>query len=108
MKPLMHAILEQVFGSREQDFAVWKAADEATGRLLWEARTDRLKLSTFAEEFFRRLAERLGHAMLLRKGELYRLVEFLPLDRVPDEVSEKLDLLAELFANAGTGETRSA
>ena len=98
-------ILEQVFGRREQDFAVWKAADEATGRLLWEASTERLKLSTFAEEFFRRLAERLGHAMLLRKRELYRLVEYLPADRIPDEVSEKLDLLAGLFAGARADET---
>jgi hypothetical protein len=46
--------------------------------------------------------------MLLRKGDLYRLVEFLPLHRVPEEVSEKLDLLAELFANARTGEAGSA
>ena len=99
------AIREHGFGGRDQDFAVWKAADEATGRLLWEARTERLKLSSFAEEFFRRLAERLGHAMVLRKGELYRLVEFLPSDRIPDEVSEKLDLLAGLFAGARSDET---
>ena len=68
-------ILERVFEGREDDFAVWKAAGPAAGRLLWVARTERLKLSTFAEDFFRRLAERFGHAMLLRKGELYRLVD---------------------------------
>ncbi len=61
-------ILERVFEGREDDFAVWKAAGPAAGRLLWVARTERLKLSTFAEDFFRRLAERFGHAMLLRKG----------------------------------------
>ena len=102
------AIREHVFGGREQDFAIWKAADQATGRLLWEARTERLKLSTFAEEFFRRLAERLGHAMLLRKRDLYRLVDFLPANRIPDELTEKLDLLAELFAGARSEETGSA
>ena len=102
------AILGQVFAGRDRDFAVWKAADEATGRLLWEARTGRLKLSAFAEEFFRRLAARLGHAMLLRKGELYRLVDSLPVDRVPDEVTEKLDLLAALFTGARSEETGSA
>ena len=101
-------ILEQVFGGRERDFAVWKDADAATGRLLWEARTERLKLSAFAEQFFRRLAARLGHAMLLRKGELYRLVDYLPVDRVPDEVTEKLDLISELFAGARSEETGSA
>ena len=102
------AIRDHVFAGRDQDFAVWKAADEATGRLLWEARTERFKLSAFAEEFFRRLAKRLGHAMLLRKGELYRLVDFLPVERIPDEVTEKLDLLAELFAGARSEETGSA
>ena len=101
------AIREQVFGGREQDFALWKAADEATGRLLWDARTERFKLSSFAEEFFRRLADRLGHAMLLRNGELYRLVDYLPVDRIPDEVSEKLDLLAGLFAGARSEESES-
>ena len=101
------AIREQVFGGREQDFALWKAADEATGRLLWDARTERFKLSSFAEEFFRRLAAVLGHPMLLRKGELYRLVDYLPVDRIPDEVSEKLDLLAGLFAGARSEESES-
>ena len=101
------AIRKHVFGGREQDFALWKAADEATGRLLWDARTERLKLSTFGEGFFRRLADGLGHAMLLRKGDLYRLVDYLPVDRVPDEVSEKLDLLAALFAGARSEESES-
>lgn len=93
-------ILERVFEGREDDFAVWKAAEPAARRLLWLARTERLKLSTFAEEYFRRLAERLGHAMLLRKGELYRLVDFLAADEIDDELSVKLDLLRDLFAAA--------
>lgn len=97
-------ILERVFEGREDDFAVWKAADPAAGRLLWVARTERLKLSAFAEDFFRQLAERLGHAMLLPKAELYRLVDFMPDDRMPEEVIAKLDLLEDLFANARSEE----
>ena len=45
--------------------------------------------------------------MLLRKGDLYRLVDYLPVDRIPDEVSEKLDLLAALFAGARSEESQS-
>ena len=60
----------------------------------------RIKLSLFAEDFFRRLAERFGHAMLLRKGDLHRLVDHLRAREVADEVSVKLDLLEDLFANA--------
>ena len=36
----------------------------------------------------------------LRKGELYRLVDFMSNDEIPEEVATKLDLLEELFRNA--------
>ena len=97
-------ILERVFDGRERDLDTWKSARADAARLLWEARTERLKLSDFAEEFFRRLAERLGHAMLLRKGELHRLVRFADPASLPAEVGEKLDLLGEIFDHANPGE----
>ena len=97
-------IRERVFGNRSRDFNTWKKADADAARLLWDARTERIKLSDFAEEFFRRLAARMGHAMLLRKGELYRLIELVDPETIPQEVSEKLDLLAELFEGARPGE----
>ena len=97
-------ILERVFDGRDADFDTWKTARADAARLLWEARTERVKLSDFAEEFFRRLAERLGHAMLLRKGELHQLVRFVDPASIPAEVSEKLDLLEALFDHAHPGE----
>ena len=97
-------ILERVFDGRERDLDTWKSARADAARLLWEARTERLKLSDFAEEFFRRLAERLGHAMLLRKGELHRLVRFADPASLPAEVGEKLDLLGAIFDHANPGE----
>ncbi len=96
--------LERVFAGNARDFATWQGLESDAARLLWEARTERVKLSDFAEEFFRRLADRLGHAMLLRKGELHRLIEFVDPSTIPDEVAEKLDLLAALFAGANPGE----
>ena len=97
-------ILERVFSGRDQDFATWRGLDAAAARLLWEARTERIKLSDFAEEFFRRLASQLGHAMLLRKGELHRLVDLSHPASLPEEISEKLDLLADLFDEANPEE----
>ncbi len=97
-------ITERVFGGRARDLEIWRSLDPAAARLLWEARTERVKLSEFAEAFFRRLAARLGHAMLLRKGEFYRLVDFVDPQGLPEEVTEKLDLLAALFAGAAPGE----
>ncbi len=97
-------ILERVFANRAHDVDTWKKADPEAARLLWEARTERIKLSDFAEEVLRCLADHKGHAMLLRKGELYRLVELVDPVTIPQEVGEKLDLLAGLFENAAPGE----
>ena len=91
-------VLERVFEGREGDFQTWRGMAPHEARLVWEATTARLKLSDFAEEFFRRLAARLDHAMLLRKRDLHQLVDFMDAAAIPAEVSEKLDALAELFS----------
>ena len=97
-------ILERVFSGRASDFATWQGLDADAARLLWEASTERIKLSDFAEAFFRRVAERLDHAMLLRKGDLHQLVNFVDPQSIPAEVSETLDLLKVLFDTAKPGE----
>jgi hypothetical protein len=52
-------------------------------------------MSGFAEEVFRRYAEKMNQPMLLTKGEFYRLVPFCPVNEIPHEVSEKLDMLVQ-------------
>ncbi len=93
-------ILERVFESIEADFLAWKQAPAEAARIVWEAKTQRLKLSTFAEEFFRRLAGRVGSSMLLTKGELHRLMAVVDPKTIAAEVSEKLSLLQSLFTAA--------
>lgn len=93
-------LLEQVFDGLLAELEVWKQSPPEVARMLWEAKTQRLKLSTFAEEFFRRLAARVGGSMLLKKGELHRLVALVEVKAVPAEVTEKLDLLQALFQAA--------
>ena len=95
-------ILEKVFAGNTGEFATWQGLPPDAAHLLWEAFTRELKLSDFAEEFFRRLADRLGHAMLLRKGDLHQLVDLTEPESIPKEVEEKLDLLADLFERAGS------
>jgi len=90
-------ILELVFDGLEADFQAWRHAAPELARVLWEAKTERRKLSAFAEEFFRRLAQQLGGQMLLKKGELHRLVQFVNPQAISPEVGNKLDLLVELF-----------
>ena len=93
-------VLDRVFDGRQRDFLTWKEMSVDAARLLWEARTAQLKLSDFAEEFFRRLASKLDHAMLLRKRDLHRLVRFMDAETIPEEVSDKLGMLADLFEGA--------
>jgi len=93
-------VLEQVFDALEADFQAWKNAPAEAARIVWEAKTQRIKLSTFAEEFFRRLAGRVTGGMLLKKGELHRLVAVVDPKMIAAEVVEKLDLLNALFESA--------
>lgn len=90
-------LLEQVFDGELADFEAWKQSPPEAVRIVWEAKTQRLKLSTFAEEYFRRLAARVGGSMLLKKGELHRLVVTVDAKSIASEVKEKLDLLHTLF-----------
>lgn len=93
-------LLEQVFEGLHADFDAWKQSPAEAVRIVWEAKTQRMKLSTFAEEFFRRLAARVGGSMLLKKGELHRLVALVQPKTIAVEVGEKLDLLHALFQSA--------
>lgn len=93
-------ILNRVFGGMESDFRTYRSSSPDVARLLWEAKTERLKLSDFGEEFFRQLSVKLGHEMLLSKGELHRLVPLVEAAAIPLEVAENLNLLHELFRSA--------
>lgn len=98
---LTELIIEKVFDGVDDNYRVWHESPANAARLIWETQTERRKLSDFAEEFFRRLAPKLGGAMLLKKGELHRLVPYATLSPAADkEVREKLDLLAEIFRAA--------
>jgi Fe-S cluster assembly ATPase SufC len=52
-----------------------------------------IKMSQFAEKVFKLYAETYSQPVLLNKGEFYRLVPFCPVDEIPAEVSEKLNIL---------------
>ena len=62
-------------------------------------------MSDFAEEFYRRLADRTGTAMLLRKGELHRLIAGVDPKSIPPGVTTMFDRLATLFHEARPAST---
>jgi ABC-type branched-subunit amino acid transport system ATPase component len=99
-KVLDQLILEQVFQGNAVDLRTWREAPASAARLIWESKTERLKLSGFAEEFFRRLRNASGLELMLTKSEFHRLVEFADIETLDPEVAEKLTLLQELFETA--------
>lgn len=100
-KTLNDMLIERIFQQSADDFRAWQEAGADAARLIWESKTERVKLSTFAEEFFRILSQSLGSPMLIKKGELHQLVSMADLSNSAEaEVRQKLDMLQTLFSDA--------
>lgn len=98
---LADTLRELVFDGIEANYDTWRQSPPDAARLIWEAQTERRKLSTVAEEFFRRLAQRVGGSLLLKKGGLHRLIPHAELSPTAEaEVRAKLDLLQQIFQQA--------
>jgi ABC-type cobalamin/Fe3+-siderophores transport system ATPase subunit len=87
---------EFVFKDEPADFDAYQRGDAATRMALWRARTQHLKLSSFAEEYFRRIARATATPMLLRKGTLHQLVALCEPEDLNGDVKAKLDALHQL------------
>ena len=98
-------ILDQVFDGNMADFNNYSQANPSMQNTLWRAQTQTQKLSLFAEEFFRRIAEATGTRILLRKSDLYRLIERLDPASIDPEVAAKLDAILKLLAANRTLQT---
>lgn len=95
---LIKLIEERVFPNDTPALKTYLSADTATSALIWAASTVRIKLSDFAEEYFRRLSKATGLPMLLRKGELHLLITMVDPAGIPQEVQEKLSSLQKLLS----------
>ena len=98
---LQELLLERVFDGSQVDLENYNRADSSTRKTLWRAQTQNRKLSTFAEEFYRRLATRSAAPVLWRKGELHELVALCEAAELNGEVREKLDALQALLQPQG-------
>ena len=99
-------VLDRVFATTIPDFEVWKNSPPDVARIIWEAKTERLKLSEFAEDFFRLLSKRVAGPMLLKKGELHLLVRYVDTKAIAPEVTEKLTMLFNLLKAANPQSTQ--
>jgi hypothetical protein len=83
------ALLEMVCGNSLELLQEFKAGSAVLKRGLLA----KVKMSRFAESVFDRFVEKSSQPRLLTKSEFYRLVPFCPAQEIPQEVTEKLDLL---------------
>jgi hypothetical protein len=91
VQALNETLLQKVFDANDEILAQYHKATKDVKRFMLRS----AKMSEFAEEAFRRYAEKMDQPMLLAKGEFYRLVSFCPAEEIPKEVTEKLDMLAQ-------------
>jgi len=71
---LLHEhIRNRVFDGNNEEFLIYRDAAPDAARLIWDARTQAMKLSAFAEDYFRLLRDHTGLEMLLTKGEFHHL-----------------------------------
>jgi hypothetical protein len=98
-KQVMDGMLKDfVFNEEPDDLQAYHRADTPTRKALWRAKTQHLKLSHFAEEYFRRIASETATPMLLRKGLLHELVGICDPEELNGDVKAKLDALERLLS----------
>ena len=66
---------ELIFIENPEALNEYLRGDATMRRAFWRAQTQHLKLSRFAEEYFRRLGRATKTPMLLSKGALHQLIE---------------------------------
>jgi predicted ATPase len=84
-------LLSDVFAGDETQLKEFHQSSRNLRRTLLK----NFKLSRFTEEVFKEFAAKLEEPVLLNKGEFYQLIEYVPEEDIPKEVSEKLDLLVK-------------
>lgn len=83
-------LLASVFAGDEQQLAEYRQASAGLKKTLLKG----VKMSAFAEQVFAAFAEQQRQPVLLNKGDFYKLVKYAKAAEIPQEVSDKLDLLA--------------
>lgn len=91
-------LAEFIFHEEPDDLGAYTRADMPTRKALWRAKTQHLKLSRFAEEYFRRIAAATATPMLLRKGLLHELIDICDPEEINGDVKAKLDALNKLLS----------
>ena len=97
---LILLIQKYIFNNNRRNFNIWNGSSSAFQQLFWKEKAKTCKLSTLAEEFYRKFATATGTPMLYKKNTLYQLIKLVEPESIPEEVTEKLDRLQDLLENS--------
>lgn len=97
---LDNKILKFVFNNNKEAFMDFNNVPNSLKTVLWVNLTKNLKMSLFLEEVLETYSKKYNQPILLNKGQFYELIEFLPLDRVDDEIKEVFNLQMQYFRNS--------
>jgi hypothetical protein len=84
-------LLETIFDNKKELLGEYQQASSGMKRTLLR----NTKMSQFAEDVFQRYAQKYKQPVLLKKREFYKLIPFCPVEEIPKEVYEKLDILVK-------------
>ncbi len=84
-------LLADVFAGDEIQLQEFKETSKSLRRTLLK----NFKMSDFAEHVFDRFAKKQGQAVLLKKSEFHRLINYVDSRDIPNEVTEKLDMIVQ-------------
>ncbi len=87
-------LLIEVFSNDKNQLREFRQSSKNLRRTLLR----NLKMSKFTDQVFEEFAKSQNQPILLKKGEFHQLIEFMDVEDIPAEVTEKLDLIVEYLA----------
>lgn len=94
---LNQTILETVFQKNNVAFNEYQQLTEILKTVIWQNATTNIKLSAFLERVFNRYRDMSGQPILLNKGRFSELVKYLPIESLPEEVHDVMNLIVAYF-----------
>ncbi len=88
------AITDFLFDGKEDEYEIFRMGSPDIQKLLWE-RTQNKKMSHFLDMLMDNFVQDSGLPYPMRKGEYYKLIEYMRAEDVNPEVSTVLDLIEE-------------
>ncbi len=88
------AITDFLFDGKEDEYEIFRTGSPDIQKLLWE-RTQNKKMSHFLDMLMDNFVQDSGLPYPMRKGEYYKLIEYMRAEDVNPEVSTVLDLIEE-------------